>query len=369
MQDKLNGATELPCVQITQLKAMIKSLHGTRDQYGRLAQKAEQSRIQQRNDGSSERDRCEMGQTMCTILIEAYEAALLATPSTQPNMIGANEEYLRGHSDAIKESVEERDWMTHKAWMDAVLMLVHYTENAKRTWLVGHQEAARQRDEWWDRCRALAATKSAQDIEASVAPQPSVGATGTQEFTLRAMAQNYSGGHSCDHLDGEACLKAADEIRSLRLELAATIREGISAVAEARQTPPPSTHVEVSGMTKSLKELVDLVAADTGALAATDADEDSVGWNGDGKPLPMTFGHVRRAAKELEEIAAHPQPHVVAYRLLSEGEIVQKGDQPLNDDCVSWGELVGWEIGIAYYHSVFVPIRRALATTEGKDNG
>jgi hypothetical protein len=59
------------------------------------------------------------------------------------------------------------------------------------------------------------------------------------------------------------------------------------------------------------------------------------------------------------------QEQRVEYRLLCDGEIVRRGDQPLNDDCVSWGELVGWEVGIAYYHSVFVPIRRAL-TTEGQ---
>lgn len=41
----------------------------------------------------------------------------------------------------------------------------------------------------------------------------------TQEFTLRAMATNYSGGHSWDHLDGEACSKAADEIKALRQKL------------------------------------------------------------------------------------------------------------------------------------------------------
>lgn len=38
----------------------------------------------------------------------------------------------------------------------------------------------------------------------------------TQEFTLRAMAENYKNGHSWDHLDGEACIAAADEIKMLR---------------------------------------------------------------------------------------------------------------------------------------------------------
>jgi hypothetical protein len=33
------------------------------------------------------------------------------------------------------------------------------------------------------------------------------------------MATNYSGGHSWDHLDGEACSKAEDEIKALRQKL------------------------------------------------------------------------------------------------------------------------------------------------------
>jgi hypothetical protein len=38
----------------------------------------------------------------------------------------------------------------------------------------------------------------------------------TQEYVLRAMATNYARGHCWDHLDGETCRKAADEIKALR---------------------------------------------------------------------------------------------------------------------------------------------------------
>ena len=86
---------------------------------------------------------------------------------------------------------------------------------------------------------AALAAMPGEPVAETPPPSSHMSATGTQEFTLRAMAQNYSGGHSWDHLDGEVCLKAADEIRRLRLELAATVREGISAVADARQTPSP----------------------------------------------------------------------------------------------------------------------------------
>lgn len=53
-------------------------------------------------------------------------------------------------------------------------------------------------------------------LDWSPSPQPNVVGGDTIEYTFRAMAQNYAGGHSWDHLDGEACTKAADEIRMLR---------------------------------------------------------------------------------------------------------------------------------------------------------
>lgn len=46
----------------------------------------------------------------------------------------------------------------------------------------------------------------------------------TQEYLLRAMATNYAGGHCWDHLDGEACTKAADEIRDLRAALSSPVQ-------------------------------------------------------------------------------------------------------------------------------------------------
>ncbi len=43
----------------------------------------------------------------------------------------------------------------------------------------------------------------------------------TQQFVLKAMAKNYADGHSWDHLDGEVCTKAADEISRLTAEVSA----------------------------------------------------------------------------------------------------------------------------------------------------
>lgn len=44
----------------------------------------------------------------------------------------------------------------------------------------------------------------------------------SSEGILRAMARSYANGHSWDHLDGEACIKAADELCRLRTELEGT---------------------------------------------------------------------------------------------------------------------------------------------------
>ncbi len=61
-----------------------------------------------------------------------------------------------------------------------------------------------------------------------------------------------------------------------------------------------------------LRSLLSIVAEETGALKMNDANEDSVGWTTEG-PLPMTFGHVRRAHSALAALeaalsAAEPWP-------------------------------------------------------------
>lgn len=56
------------------------------------------------------------------------------------------------------------------------------------------------------------------------------------------------------------------------------------------------------------------------------------------------------------------------YRLLDRGEIIQQGDEPLMDDCQTWGSLVGWEVGMAYSPAVMVPTRRPLTPTD-KEGG
>lgn len=47
----------------------------------------------------------------------------------------------------------------------------------------------------------------------------------------------------------------------------------------------------------------------------------------------------------------------VKYRLLSFGQIVEQGDQFLADDCETWSDVQGWEIGCRY-NGIMVPVRR-----------
>lgn len=56
----------------------------------------------------------------------------------------------------------------------------------------------------------------------------------------------------------------------------------------------------------ALEDLLSIVEKEIGINGAcsNEPDNSSVGWDGYGNPLPMTFGHVRRARAELEKISS-----------------------------------------------------------------
>ncbi|MBA8904850.1 hypothetical protein [Aminobacter ciceronei] len=57
------------------------------------------------------------------------------------------------------------------------------------------------------------------------------------------------------------------------------------------------------GVVEELHELVELVADQClGPSTLDDPDDETVGWDGDGKPLAMTFGHIRRARKAVASL-------------------------------------------------------------------
>lgn len=89
-----------------------------------------------------------------------------------------------------------------------------------------------------------------------------------------------------------------------REEAAAEIERARTIAAVYTPQPADVPHDVV----RALEELVALVEADCiGDETADDPDEDSVGWDGSGNPLPMTFGHVRRARAAITALAT-PAP-------------------------------------------------------------
>ena len=56
------------------------------------------------------------------------------------------------------------------------------------------------------------------------------------------------------------------------------------------------------------------------------------------------------------------------WRLLLDGEPIQRADEGLQDDCPTWLPVVGWEVGMKYNPSILVPMRRraAIASEAGK---
>jgi len=61
-------------------------------------------------------------------------------------------------------------------------------------------------------------------------------------------------------------------------------------------------------------------------------------------------------AEQPAPVAVAPQP---SYRLLGDGDILQDGDETLNDDTAIWGKVpVGVFIGMPYNSRVMLPVRR-----------
>lgn len=55
-----------------------------------------------------------------------------------------------------------------------------------------------------------------------------------------------------------------------------------------------------------------------------------------------------------------PMTMTEQWRLLNSGDQIQAGDECLQDDCVTWLPLAGWEVGMTYNPHVLVPMRRRV---------
>ncbi len=82
------------------------------------------------------------------------------------------------------------------------------------------------------------------------------------------------------------------------------------------------------------------------------------------RPLKDSFGMWSDKVRCAALLALFPvEAGDVGWRLLARDEMIWRGDQVLKDDCVSWGDLVGWEIGLPYNPGMMVPVRRSLAAS------
>jgi len=82
---------------------------------------------------------------------------------------------------------------------------------------------------------------------------------------------------------------------------------------------------------------------------------------GEGSTTANSLPHVSRIADEALQLINTHQREVPRWRLLRRGEPIQMSDEGLQDDCVSWLPMVGWEVGMTYEPGVLVPIRRKEA--------
>ena len=55
------------------------------------------------------------------------------------------------------------------------------------------------------------------------------------------------------------------------------------------------------------------------------------------------------------------------YRLLERGEVMQRGDQSLDEDAETWNDLTPIGFGLQYNSAFFMPIRRPLTPTPYKE--
>ena len=79
---------------------------------------------------------------------------------------------------------------------------------------------------------------------------------------------------------------------------------------------------------------------------------------------------VDRLRAELEAVKADASSArgQTQWRLLTAGELIQADDEGLQDDCVTWLPMAGWEIDMSYSPAFLVPIRRRVTAIDAAMN-
>ena len=86
-------------------------------------------------------------------------------------------------------------------------------------------------------------------------------------------------------------------------------------------------------------------------------------WHGVAEKLREELFEAREGLAKKIDASPKGGSDAQPWKLLEQGNIIRRGDQLLNDDCATWSELVGWEVGLSYNPTFFVPMRRSQATS------
>jgi hypothetical protein len=80
------------------------------------------------------------------------------------------------------------------------------------------------------------------------------------------------------------------------------------------------------------------------------------------KPWEDTFPPTLLPAYIERVNAANESAQAHAYRLLGDGDLIEEGDETLNDDTATWGKQPpGIFLGMPYNRRVMLPVRRAIS--------
>lgn len=85
----------------------------------------------------------------------------------------------------------------------------------------------------------------------------------------------------------------------------------------------------------------------------------------DANTLANATMHMIREVRAARALRPAAQPMTDQWRLLNSGDRIQAGDECLQDDCVTWLPLAGWEVGMTYNAHILVPMRRRVEAHHG----
>ena len=174
------------------------------------------------------------------------------------------------------------------------------------------------------------AHKALSKLRAPVAPAVP---KDTQEYTLRAMGRNYSGGHSWDRLDTECVTAAADEIRVLRAALASTpdtAKEKADKILRERMAPVSKALGLDVMLASAGNGVIQIFTFEGGPLVYTIRADGTaiqrVSWNQPDAPDTLTVDQVKIITQEVSETQPEPQPPRAAVAGEAVGKVVLFGD-------------------------------------------